>query len=372
MPKLIVFADLANQYPLDLESYLQETGSGQIQMSAVDELLEDIYRQIESSGVWSSDDLESLAGPSNNVGEAPSKLAQYLRRQNFQLLADVFYQNLTDQFTTATDASQRDDIRDKILDFLNAMVGVITNYDPESEDAKDLNQGLKNDATLNKAKDNLADTSVIDPAADAFDVYADLEEYQIPNLILAALSNTLSKLIELETEVENVLFVSDPVLSQVYANILGQLRTQPPSGAIAGIYNLVDDSRGVFKAPANVSLTGISSPSFLIDDQDQESMNVHPSGKSVNAIRSFVNKGTLVWGARTLDGNSNEWRYVSVRRYFIFVEESIQEALEPFVFEPNDINTWTRIRAMITNFLLNQWRSGALFGASLMKPFLSK
>jgi hypothetical protein len=92
-------------------------------------------------------------------------------------------------------------------------------------------------------------------------------------------------------------------------------------------------------------------------------MNVDPTGKSVNALRFFSGKGFLVWGARTLAGNDNEWRYVSVRRFFNMVEESVKKATEPFVFEPNDANTWVKVRAMIENFLAVQWRGGALAGA---------
>ena len=137
----------------------------------------------------------------------------------------------------------------------------------------------------------------------------------------------------------------------------------PPSPAIAGIYARVDNIRGVWKAPANVSINDVSRPTVKINDDDQANLNVHTTGKSVNAIRSFVGKGVLVWGARTLAGNDNEWRYISVRRFFNMVEESVKKATEPFVFEPNDANTWVKVRAMIENFLLLQWRAGALAGA---------
>jgi phage tail sheath protein FI len=89
----------------------------------------------------------------------------------------------------------------------------------------------------------------------------------------------------------------------------------------------------------------------------------------VNAIRSFTGKGVLVWGARTLAGNDNEWRYVSVRRFFNMAEESIKKATEQFVFEPNDKNTWVRVKAMINNFLTAQWRAGALAGPTPEKAF---
>jgi phage tail sheath protein FI len=139
----------------------------------------------------------------------------------------------------------------------------------------------------------------------------------------------------------------------------------PPSSAMAGVYAKVDSTSGVWKAPANVGLNYVIAPTVKISSQDQEGLNVDPvAGKSINAIRTFTGKGTLVWGARTLDGNSNEWRYISVRRFFNMVEESVKKASERFVFESNDANTWVRVRAMIENFLNTQWRAGALAGAS--------
>lgn len=143
----------------------------------------------------------------------------------------------------------------------------------------------------------------------------------------------------------------------------------PPSSAMAGVYANVDSTRGVWKSPANVSLTFVRKPTVVIDKDSQEDLNVDTTGKSVNAIRSFTGKGILVWGARTLDGNSNEWRYVSVRRFFNMVEESTKKATEPFVFEPNDANTWVKVRGMIENFLILQWRAGALAGAKPEQAF---
>lgn len=137
----------------------------------------------------------------------------------------------------------------------------------------------------------------------------------------------------------------------------------PPSGAIAGIYAYVDRTRGVWKAPANVSLNMVIGPATTFSQSELETLNIDVNaGKSINAIRTFTGKGTLVWGARTLAGNDNEWRYVPVRRFYNMVEESIKKACEQFVFEPNDANTWVRVQAMIENFLLLQWRDGALQG----------
>lgn len=139
--------------------------------------------------------------------------------------------------------------------------------------------------------------------------------------------------------------------------------TLPPSSTMAGVYASVDRDRGVWKAPANVSLNSVAAPAVKISHEDQEDMNVTSTGKSVNAIRAFAGKGVMVWGARTLAGNDNEWKYIPVRRLFITMEESIMKATEFVVFEPNDKNTWVRTRAMIENYLTGLWRQGALAGA---------
>ncbi len=140
--------------------------------------------------------------------------------------------------------------------------------------------------------------------------------------------------------------------------------TLPPSAAVAGLFASVDRDRGVWKAPANVSLAGVKGPILKLTEDENDGLNVEPeNGKSINAIRAFSGKGTLVWGARTLAGNDNEWRYVSVRRLFNYVEESIQKATSFSVFEPNTAMTWLKVRTMIESFLDTLWRQGALAGA---------
>lgn len=144
----------------------------------------------------------------------------------------------------------------------------------------------------------------------------------------------------------------------------GQRVTLPPSSAIAGIYARVDGSRGVWKAPANVSLSAVIGPSIKITHEDQENLNVDATaGKSINAIRAFTGKGILVWGARTLAGNDNEWRYVPVRRLFNMIEESAKKSTAFAVFEPNDATTWLKVKAMIESFLYGLWQQGALMGS---------
>lgn len=136
----------------------------------------------------------------------------------------------------------------------------------------------------------------------------------------------------------------------------------PPSAAMAGVYAAVDASRGVWKAPANVSLSAVSKVAKMAPDT-LDDLNMPTNGKAINAIRFFRGQGILVYGARTLAGNDNEWRYIPVRRTFLMVEESIKKATEPFVFEPNDANTWQKIRGMIEAFLTGLWRDGALAGS---------
>jgi phage tail sheath protein FI len=140
--------------------------------------------------------------------------------------------------------------------------------------------------------------------------------------------------------------------------------TLPPCSSIVGVYAAVDSSRGVWKAPANVSLNKVSGLTKQITEEEQGDLNIDTTaGKSINVIRAFTGKGILVWGARTLAGNDNEWRYVPVRRFFNMVEESSKKATEPFVFEPNDANTWVKVQGMLENFLTTLWRQGALQGA---------
>ncbi len=101
-----------------------------------------------------------------------------------------------------------------------------------------------------------------------------------------------------------------------------------------------------------------------ISDAEQEDLNTPLDGKAVNAIRLFPERGNLVWGARTLDGNSSEWRYVNIRRTAIMLEQSIKAALDPFVFKPNTAPTWLMVKSVIENFLNGLWKQGALAGAS--------
>jgi uncharacterized protein len=154
-----------------------------------------------------------------------------------------------------------------------------------------------------------------------------------------------------------------PLFNTILAELKNRINLLPPSAAMAGIYNAVDNARGVWTAPANVSMNGVVSPAVNLSHEEQEDLNVCPQGKSINAIRAFVDEGVLVWGARTLDGNSLDWRYINVRRTMIMLEASCRLAAQALVFEPNVANTWVTIKSMLSNFLTGIWKRGGLAGA---------
>jgi hypothetical protein len=166
------------------------------------------------------------------------------------------------------------------------------------------------------------------------------------------------------TVIHKALKAAAPKYSEVLELVRKELNLMAPAAAIAGIYAAVDNASGVWKAPANVGVNGVVTPAVNLTDYEQEDLNKPVNGKSVNAIRSFIGSGIKVWGARTLDGNSQEWCYVNVRRTLIMIEESLRQASKAYVFEPNTLNTWVTMKSMFNNFLTNVWKRGGLAGAS--------
>jgi phage tail sheath protein FI len=170
--------------------------------------------------------------------------------------------------------------------------------------------------------------------------------------------------VERRRAVDNSLRTLYPDYKLIVKAMTAYLNTLPVAPAMAGVYTAVDSSRGVWKAPANWSLNAVVSPTVSLSDKDQGRLNIDAiTGKSVNVIRAFKGMGTLVWGARTLDGNSQDWRYINVRRTMIMIEQSVKLAAHAYVFEPNDANTWVTVKSAISNFLFNLWKQGALAGA---------
>ena len=138
----------------------------------------------------------------------------------------------------------------------------------------------------------------------------------------------------------------------------------PPSGAMAGIFARTDIERGVHKAPANEIVRGCTGLSCLYNEGEQDILNP----KGVNLIRTFTGRGIRVWGARTISSNGL-WKYINVRRLFIFVEESIKANTNWVVFEPNSEMLWSRVTRTIEMFLATCWRDGALAGTSPSEAF---
>ena len=148
-------------------------------------------------------------------------------------------------------------------------------------------------------------------------------------------------------------------------HILTDVNVLPASGGMAGVMTTIDNQDGVWQAPANTTIVGAASVTINLSDSQQANLNMDAvSGKSINCIRFFNGLGLLVWGARTLDGNSQDWRYLSVRRTMIYIEQSCKLAAQAYVFEPNDKNTWAAVTAMISSFLTTLWQAGGLQGAS--------
>jgi phage tail sheath protein FI len=152
---------------------------------------------------------------------------------------------------------------------------------------------------------------------------------------------------------------------EVFDPVDGARAYVPPSGHVAGIYARIDTERGVHKAPANAVVRGALGLEHRLGRADQAGLN--PAG--INLIRD-LNGNLVVWGARTLGGDANgEWKYINVRRLFLFLRESLDEGIQWAVFEPNDINLWAKITRNVTAFLTNVWRSGALFGITPAEAF---
>lgn len=141
--------------------------------------------------------------------------------------------------------------------------------------------------------------------------------------------------------------------------------TVPPCGHVAGVWARTDATRGVWKAPANEELRGISGLETTVTDGEQSQLN--PFG--VNCIRSFGAGGVRIWGARTLSQTDQSWRYVNVRRLFNFIEESIRRGSQWAVFEPNDRDLWERVKRNVRAFLRGLWMQGALVGSTTEQAF---
>jgi len=144
-----------------------------------------------------------------------------------------------------------------------------------------------------------------------------------------------------------------------------QFLAVPPSGHVAGVWARTDTLRGVWKAPANEVCRGVTRLASDVTTGEQELLNP----KQVNCIRAFGSNGIRIWGARTLASMDQSWRYINVRRLFIFIEETIRRGTQWVVFEPNDADLWARVRRTVDAFLHGLWLQGALVGATPRQAF---
>ncbi|MBK8491953.1 MAG: phage tail sheath family protein [Saprospirales bacterium] len=160
------------------------------------------------------------------------------------------------------------------------------------------------------------------------------------------------------------------IYSQVVATLQQVPNVLPASPFVVGAYVASDKAKGVWKAPANVELKAVRKPVIEIPESQQDMLVIdNVGGKSINAIRSFSGRGTVIWGARTLAGNDNEWRYVPLRRFANMLEESIRKGTKYAVFEPNDEPLWAKVRGEVENFLFGFWQKGAILGSKPDQAF---
>jgi phage tail sheath protein FI len=166
-----------------------------------------------------------------------------------------------------------------------------------------------------------------------------------------------------QTSLDNLLQNSLPIFKQIEQQIANKMNVMAPSGAMAGIWTKSDNLNQVWNAPANIAVASVTAPLYNMNDVQQGGFNLPTNGQAIDVIRSQINRGTIVWGARTLDGNSNDYRYIQVRRTLIYIEQSIKLAMQPYVFAANDATTWSTVVAACSSFLDGMWQAGGLVGS---------
>jgi len=193
-----------------------------------------------------------------------------------------------------------------------------------------------------------------------------------PNQTVAAILNKITSsissasILQCNTELLN----ASSVYKAISDYILTDINILPPSGGMAGIITTIDSNEGVWQSPANTSIVGVVDLPIKLSESQQANLNVDAvTGKSINAIRFFNGIGILVWGARTLDGNSMDWKYISVRRTMIMLEQSCKRATQAYVFQPNTKITWETVNSTISSFLTQIWKQGGIQGANASEAF---
>ena len=160
-----------------------------------------------------------------------------------------------------------------------------------------------------------------------------------------------------------------PVFAQIQGLIAADMNIAPPSAALAGLWTTNDAQTGIWNAPANVAVAAIADPLCPITDAQQGGFNLPLNGQAIDIVRYQPNRGSVVWGARTLDGNSGDCRYIQVRRTLIYIEQSIKTGLGAYVFAANENSTWVAVTTAISNFLTGLWQQGGLLGDKASDAF---
>ena len=185
--------------------------------------------------------------------------------------------------------------------------------------------------------------------------------------------NSVNVTIDSEDTVTLADIAKDSHIHRIRKLLDKQTVTLPPSGAVAGIYAQVEHRRGVWKSPANMPLEAVVRPKIKYSDEDQAPLNVDDSsGKSINVIRTFGNKGTLLWGARTLDGNNDKWRYIATRRLFIKIERDLKQIASTAITQANHSRTWAKVKTAIESYLDRLWQNGALSGTKATDAYFAR
>lgn len=281
--------------------------------------------------------------------------------------------------------SNRKDFANLLFADIKAAMGISGGGEENAKNLAAANKiidGIKDEAGIDAAVKKIGNDKITTKEKDVAKAQAELKKAAAAAYAGGGDPADAGKLAQIESAVNQVLDDNadpkiinstvgalSPLYKMVMKNIREELNLLPPSPAMCGVYALVDSQEGVHKAPANVSLNSVVRPSFPVNSDDQEDLNSPLSGKAINAIRSFVGKGVLVWGARSMDANSQDWRYISVRRTLIMIEQSIKNSVEAYVFEPNTARTWLKLKTSIDNFLTEVWKNGSLAGSTPSQAF---
>jgi len=218
-------------------------------------------------------------------------------------------------------------------------------------------------AQLQAIQSAIAAAFPVTAVANTAQMSGDDSAYPVPT------ASTPTALLQWQTTLDNLLLTALPVFQQIELLIAKTMNVAPPSAALAGVWTKSDAQSGVWNAPANIALAAVDSPLYNMSDGEQSGFNVPTNGQAIDIIRAQPGRGNVVWGARTLDGNSLDYRYIQVRRTLIYVEQSIKTALQSFVFAANDATTWSTVTSAISSFLSGLWQQGGLMGAKSSDAF---